>query len=67
MVTVVGCRQGARFQILEESVCISHGADTFSKSMNSTIQLPDIGKTYIVRQTWLFNFCMATNFGKGKL
>ena len=42
-----------RVQMLNEAVCISHGANTFGKCMNPTILPTPMGK--IVRQTGLFS------------
>ena len=52
-------------QILDESVCISHGSNTLGKVINPNILLPDIGK--IVGKTGLFNLSMATDSREGKL
>ena len=54
-----------RVQILDESVCISHNANTHGKGMTPTILPPLMGK--IVGQTVLFNLAMTTHPGKGKL
>ena len=50
-------------QILDEFVCISHGANTLEKGMNATL-LPHLVK--IVGQTGFFNLGMATGL-EGKI
>ena len=52
-----------RIQILDEAVCISHGANTRGKSVNSII-LPSAMNKQLVR---LFNLAMATSQGEWKL
>ena len=46
-------------QNLDETVCISHHANTLGKGMNPTILSLNMGK--IVGQTELFNLGVATN------
>ena len=44
MVVVKEMDTATRVQILDETLCILHGANTLRKGMNVTILPPDIGK-----------------------
>ena len=48
-------------QILDETDCISHGADTVGKGINPIILPPAMG------QTRSFSFGEESNLGEGKL
>ena len=54
-----------RDQILDESFCISHSANTFGKGMNPTPLTRGMGK--IFGKTGPFSPGMATALGKGKI
>ena len=57
-------------QILNEAVCISQSVNTLRKDMNPIILTPtmELGlRNYLVKQTGLFNFGIATGQGEGKL
>ena len=49
-----------RFQILDETLCISHSTNSLEKGKHSII-LPSVG------QIWLFNLDIATGLGDEKL
>ena len=59
MDTVVEVDMAIRVQIIGETVCVSHRANTLEKGMNPIILPPAMGK--IVGHSGLFSLCMATD------